>query len=100
MHIVRTNSLVDPRFCADVTDFVPEKGCWPFTSTNKVARFNLIANTVVIMGLSRPIPLYFTPDTPKQELETTGEITLAYAYFAYNSMHHNDNASVFMAQWH
>lgn len=100
VHVVRTNSLADPRFCADVIDFVPEKDRWPFTSTNKVARFSLIPGTVVPFGLSLPIPLYFTPETPKQELETTGEITLAYAYFTYKGAHHNGNASVVMAQWH
>ena len=100
MHVVRTNSLADPRFCADVTDFVPEKDRWPFASTNNVARFNLIANTVVPFSLGLPIPLYFTPETPKQELEMTGEITLAYAYFAYKGVPHNENASVFIAQWY
>ncbi len=98
VHIVRTNSLADPRFCANVTDFVPEKDRWPFTSTNKMPRFRLFANTVVPFGLGTPIPLYFTLETPKQELETTGEITLAYAYFAYKGVHYNENASVFMAR--
>lgn len=100
VHIVRTNSLADPRFCANVTDFVPEKDRWPFTSTNKMPQFRLFANTVVPFGLGTPIPLYFTLETPKQELETTGQITLTYAYFAYKGVHYNENASVFMAQWH
>ena len=63
-------------------------------------RFSLLANTVVPFGLGLLIPLYFTPETPRQELETTGEITLAYADFAYKGVHHNGNASVVMAQWH